>query len=89
MDLPQVPAPDVEARRSAVARHEALAVPAGALGKLAELGACGSSPRRVTAHHGRPRSRGSFVVVADHGVAAAGVSAEPAGRHARPDGRHP
>ena len=33
-----MPAPDAEARRAAVARHAALAVPTGALGTLAELG---------------------------------------------------
>ncbi|MCU1626159.1 MAG: Nicotinate-nucleotide--dimethylbenzimidazole phosphoribosyltransferase, partial [Pseudonocardia sp.] len=37
-DLPEVPSPDAEARRAAVARHDAMAVPAGGLGVLAELG---------------------------------------------------
>ena len=76
MDLPQVPAPDAEARRAAVARHAALAVPTGALGRLAELGvwlaaAQGQCPPRPPA---QPRI---VVVVADHGIAAAGVSADP------------
>ena len=76
MDLPEVPAPDTEARRAAVARHAALAVPTGALGRLAELGvwlaaAQGQCPPRPPA---QPRI---VVVVADHGIAAAGVSAEP------------
>ena len=77
MDLPEVPAPDTEARRAAVARHADLAVPIGALGRLAELGvwlaaAQGRCPPRPPA---QPRI---VVVVADHGIAAAGVSADPA-----------
>lgn len=77
MDLPAVTAPDADARRAAVARHTELAVPAGGLGRLAELGcwlaaAQGSCPPRPPA---RPRI---VVVAADHGVAAAGVSAHPA-----------
>ena len=73
----QVPAPDTEARRAAVARHADLAVPTGALGRLAELGvwlaaAQGACPPRPPA---QPRI---VVVVADHGIAAAGVSADPA-----------
>ena len=76
MDLPQVPAPDTEARRAAVARHADLAVPTGALGRLAELGvwlaaAQGQCPPRP------PTQPRIVVVVADHGIAAAGVSAEP------------
>lgn len=76
MDLPAVPAPDVDARRAAVARHDELAVPAGALGRVAELGcwlaaAQGACPPR-------PPARTRVVAVAgDHGVAAAGVSAYP------------
>ncbi len=78
MDLPQVPAPDAEARRAAVARHADLAVPTGALGKLAELGvwlaaAQGHCPPRPPA---QPRI---VIVAADHGIAAAGVSADPPG----------
>lgn len=81
-DLPAVPAPNVEARREAVARHEALAVPVGGLGVLAELGcwlaaAQGVCPPRAP---GRPRA---VVVAADHGIAAAGVSAYPAGTTGR------
>ena len=73
----QAPAPDTEARRAAVARHADLAVPTGALGRLAELGvwlaaAQGRCPPRPPA---QPRI---VVVVADHGIAAAGVSADPA-----------
>lgn len=80
--LPAVAAPDVEARRAAVARHEALAVPTGGLGVLAELGCWlaavqGSCPPRPP---GRPRL---VVVAADHGVAEAGVSTHPAGSTAR------
>ncbi|GEL18461.1 nicotinate-nucleotide--dimethylbenzimidazole phosphoribosyltransferase [Pseudonocardia asaccharolytica] len=80
--LPAVPAPDVEARRAAVARHGSLAVPAGGLGRLAELGcwlaaAQGACPPR-------PPARARVVAVAaDHGIAEAGVSAYPPGTTAR------
>lgn len=82
MDLPAVTAPDAEARRTAVAQYALLAVPAGALGRLAELGvwlaaAQGRCPPRPPA---RPRI---VVVAADHGIAAAGVSADPPGTTAR------
>ncbi len=78
MDLPEVPAPDAEARRAAVARHAALAVPTGALGTLAELGvwlaaAQGLCPPRP------PAQARIIVAAADHGIAAAGVSADPPG----------
>ena len=74
MDLPAVTAPDVDARRAAVARFAELAVADGALGRLAELGvwlaaAQGACPPRPPA---RPRV---VVIAADHGIAAAGVSA--------------
>lgn len=80
--LPPVAAPDLEARRAAVARVAELAVPAGALGRLAELGCWlaatqGGCPPRPPA---RPRV---VLVAADHGVAAAGVSAHPPGTTAR------
>jgi nicotinate-nucleotide--dimethylbenzimidazole phosphoribosyltransferase len=76
VDLPPVPEPDSEARRAAIARHAELAVPAGALGRLAELGCWlaavqGACPPRPPA---RPRV---VVVAADHGIADAGVSAYP------------
>jgi nicotinate-nucleotide--dimethylbenzimidazole phosphoribosyltransferase len=72
--LPPVTSPDAEARRAAVARYAELAVPAGALGRLAELGCWlaavqGTCPPRPPA---RPRV---VLVAADHGIAAAGVSA--------------
>ncbi|WP_219418677.1 nicotinate-nucleotide--dimethylbenzimidazole phosphoribosyltransferase [Pseudonocardia nigra] len=78
MDLPAITAPDVDARRAAVARHAELAVPDGALGRLAELGCWlaavqGACPPRPPA---RPRV---VVVAADHGIAEAGVSAHAAG----------
>jgi nicotinate-nucleotide--dimethylbenzimidazole phosphoribosyltransferase len=80
--LPPVPSPDAEARRAAVARYAELAVPAGALGRLAELGcwlaaAQGTCPPRPPA---RPRV---VLVAADHGVAAVGVSAYPSAVTAR------
>jgi nicotinate-nucleotide--dimethylbenzimidazole phosphoribosyltransferase len=82
VQLPPVPAPDADARRAAVARYAQLAVPAGALGRLAELGCWlaevqGSCPPRPPA---RPRV---VLVAADHGIAAAGVSAYPPGVTAR------
>lgn len=77
MDLPEVPAPDTEARRAAVARHDSRS-PAGGLGRLAELGvwlagAQGQCPPRP------PAQTRVIVVAADHGVAAAGVSADGPG----------
>jgi nicotinate-nucleotide--dimethylbenzimidazole phosphoribosyltransferase len=74
--LPLVTSPDAEARRAAIARYAELAVPPGALGRLAELGCWlaavqGTCPPRPPA---RPRV---VVVAADHGIAAAGVSAYP------------
>ena len=76
MDLPEITAPDEDARRAARARLAELAVPPGALGRLGELGCWlatvqGVSPPRPPA---LPRV---VVVAADHGIAAAGVSAYP------------
>jgi nicotinate-nucleotide--dimethylbenzimidazole phosphoribosyltransferase len=76
VDLPPIIPPDADARRAAVARHAELAVPAGALGRLAELGVWlaavqGSCPPRPPA-----RIR-VIVVAADHGIAEAGVSVHP------------
>ncbi len=76
VDLPAVTALDAESRREAVARYTELAVPTGALGKLAELGCWLAACQGVCPP--RPPSRARVVVVAaDHGIAAAGVSAYP------------
>lgn len=78
MDLPSVTAPDADARREAVARHAELAVPAGALGRFAELGVWLAAAQGVCPP--RPPARPRVVVVAgDHGIAVAGVSADPFG----------
>ncbi len=78
MDLPPVTAPDVEARRAAVARHTELGVPDGALGRLAELGVWLAAAQGVCPP--RPLTRPRLVVIAgDHGIAAAGVSAHAPG----------
>ena len=75
MDLPS---PDLDAHRAAVARCADLAVPLGGLGRLAELGCWLASVQGVCPP--RPPARPRVVLVAaDHGIAAAGVSAQPAG----------
>ncbi|WP_016700677.1 nicotinate-nucleotide--dimethylbenzimidazole phosphoribosyltransferase [Actinoalloteichus spitiensis] len=76
VEFPEVPRPDEQARRQAVARQETLTKPVGSLGRLEELGvwiaACqGTCPPRPFA---RPRL---VIFAADHGVAANGVSAYP------------
>jgi nicotinate-nucleotide--dimethylbenzimidazole phosphoribosyltransferase len=82
VDLPPVTAPDVDARRAAVARHAELDVPDGALGKLAELGVWLAAAQGACPPH--PLARARVVVIAgDHGIAAAGVSAHAPGDTAR------
>ncbi|GAA5120041.1 nicotinate-nucleotide--dimethylbenzimidazole phosphoribosyltransferase [Pseudonocardia adelaidensis] len=78
MELPAITAPDVDARRAAVARHAELDVPDGALGRLAELGVWLAAAQGVCPP--RPLARPRLVVIAgDHGIAAAGVSAHAPG----------
>ncbi len=74
--FPQVPAPDEQAHRQAVARQAQLTKPAGSLGRLEELGVWIASCQGVCPP--RPFSRPRVVVFAgDHGIAGAGVSAYP------------
>jgi nicotinate-nucleotide--dimethylbenzimidazole phosphoribosyltransferase len=78
VELPPVTAPDVDARRAAVARHAEMDVPDGALGKLAELGVWLAAAQGLCPP--RPLARPRVVVIAgDHGIAAAGVSAHRPG----------
>jgi nicotinate-nucleotide--dimethylbenzimidazole phosphoribosyltransferase len=80
--LPPVSSPDVEARRAAVARYAELAVPVGGLGRLAELG-CWLAAAQGTCPPRPPARPWVVLVAADHGIAAAGVSAYPSGVTAR------
>lgn len=82
MDLPPITAPDDDARRSAVARLATLAVPAGGLGRLGELG-CWLAAVQGTCPPRPPERPRVVVVAADHGIAAAGVSADPSTATAR------
>lgn len=71
-----VPAPDEQARRQAVARHDRLTKPAGSLGRLEELGVWVAARQAACPPH--PFERPRVVVFAgDHGVADSGVSAYP------------
>ena len=76
MHLPPIPSPDAEARRAAIARYDDLAVPTGGLGRLAELG-CWLAAAQGTCPPTPPARPRVILVAADHGVAAAGVSAYP------------
>lgn len=82
MDLPKITSPDDDARRAAIARHAALAVAPGALGRLAELGCWLAAAQGACPPRPPERSR-VIVVAADHGIAAAGVSAHPSSVTAR------
>jgi nicotinate-nucleotide--dimethylbenzimidazole phosphoribosyltransferase len=76
MNLPLIPAPDLEAAAAARARQDALTKPPGSLGRLEDLSiqlaAATGSPRPAVAR------KAVIVMAADHGVAAEGVSAYPA-----------
>lgn len=73
---PALRAPDAEAAREAAERLAGLAVPAGALGRLGDLGtwlaACQGQVPPVAPRHVR-----LAIFAGDHGVAAHGVSAYP------------
>lgn len=70
--------PDGGVRRDAEARRERLAVPPGSLGRLDDLGEWLSAAQGAVPV--RPVERPRVVLFAgDHGIAAAGVSARPAG----------
>lgn len=74
--FPEVPAPDEQAHRQAVARQAQLTKPPGSLGRLEELGVWIAACQGVCPP--RPFTRPRVVVFAgDHGVAAGGVSAYP------------
>lgn len=74
--FPYVSPPDETAKRDALARQDRLTKPAGALGRLEELGVWVAACQGVCPP--RPFTRPRVVVFAgDHGVAAKGVSAYP------------
>jgi nicotinate-nucleotide--dimethylbenzimidazole phosphoribosyltransferase len=74
--FPYVSPPDESAKRDALARQDRLTKPAGALGRLEELGVWVASCQGVCPP--RPFTRPRVVIFAgDHGVAAHGVSAYP------------
>jgi nicotinate-nucleotide--dimethylbenzimidazole phosphoribosyltransferase len=76
VEFPRITPPDQQAHREAVARHEQLTKPAGALGQLEELGVWAAACQGVCPP--RPFAQPQVVVFAgDHGVAARGVSAYP------------
>jgi nicotinate-nucleotide--dimethylbenzimidazole phosphoribosyltransferase len=78
VELPAVTRPDAEARRAASARLAELAVPDGALGRLAELGVWLAAAQGKCPPNPPNRAR-VMVIAGDHGVAKAGVSAYPIG----------
>jgi nicotinate-nucleotide--dimethylbenzimidazole phosphoribosyltransferase len=74
--FPYVSPPDESAKQQAMVRQDQLTKPAGALGKLEEIGVWVASCQGVCPP--RPFTRPRVVVFAgDHGVAAGGVSAYP------------
>lgn len=76
MQFPPIVAPDEQAHRQAVARHDQLLKPPGSLGRLEELGVWLAGCQGVCPP--RPPERARVVVFAgDHGVARRGVSAYP------------
>ncbi len=72
--LPSAPGVDVAARDSARAHHARLCKPAGSLGRLEELGAWYAGARGHFPVE-PPESVRLYVVAADHGVTAEGISA--------------
>nr|WP_312871760.1 nicotinate-nucleotide--dimethylbenzimidazole phosphoribosyltransferase [Amycolatopsis acididurans] len=81
-EFPAVPQPDEPTRALARSRHAALAKPAGSLGTLEDLGAWVAACQAACPP--RPFTRPRVVIFAgDHGIAAKGVSAQPAGTTAR------
>jgi nicotinate-nucleotide--dimethylbenzimidazole phosphoribosyltransferase len=74
--FPYVSPPDESAKRDALARQDRLTKPAGALGKLEELGVWVASCQGVCPP--KPFTRPRVVIFAgDHGIATSGVSAYP------------
>ncbi|MGQ0573166.1 MAG: nicotinate-nucleotide--dimethylbenzimidazole phosphoribosyltransferase, partial [Pseudonocardia sp.] len=76
MELPEITVPDADARRASEARLAGLAVPTGGLGRLGEL-ACWLAAAQGRCPPRPPALPRVIVVAADHGIAAAGVSACP------------
>ncbi|WP_375001715.1 nicotinate-nucleotide--dimethylbenzimidazole phosphoribosyltransferase [Aeromicrobium sp. CTD01-1L150] len=75
-DRPAVTAPDASVRAEATERVAALATPAGALGRLGELGIWLAGVQGQVPPTG-PSAVRAVVLAGDHGIAAHGVSAYP------------
>jgi len=75
--IARIAAPDPTARRAAAERQNRLTKPTGALGRLEEVSVWAAGVQRRCPPHPFARVR-VVLLAADHGIAAAGVSAYPA-----------